>query len=148
MKRMLHPLLLLVAGATEKELVHVVEYLKAENRILRSKLPKRINVTPAERSRLVKLGKRLGGMIKEVITIVSPRTFARWASEESTREPAKRGRPRKPEEIRELILQMAKDTGWGYRRILGELKKLRIKVSRSTVARVLRERLRSRAESR
>ncbi len=34
---------------------------------------------------------------------------------------------------------MARDTGWGYRRILGELKKLRIKISRSTVARVLRE---------
>ena len=34
---------------------------------------------------------------------------------------------------------MAKDTGWGYRRILGELKKLRIKVSRATVARILKE---------
>jgi hypothetical protein len=41
------------------------------------------------------------------------------------------------EEIRELIIQMAKDTGWGYRKIPGELKKLRIKVSRSTVARIL-----------
>ena len=53
--------------------------------------------------------------------------------------PAKRGRPRKPEEVRELIIQMAKDTGWGYRRILGELKKLRIRVSQATVARILKE---------
>ena len=35
-----------------------IEYLKAENRILRSKLPKRITVTTAERARLVKLGVR------------------------------------------------------------------------------------------
>ena len=35
---------------------------------------------------------------------------------------------------------MAKATGWGYRRILGELKKLRIhNVSRSTIARILIE---------
>ena len=34
---------------------------------------------------------------------------------------------------------MATDTGWGYRRILGELKKLRIKISRATVARILKE---------
>lgn len=34
-----------MAGATEKQLVRQVEYLKAENEILRSKLPKRITVT-------------------------------------------------------------------------------------------------------
>lgn len=141
MKRFLHPLLLLLARATEKELVLYVEYLKAENRILRSKLPKRINVTPAERARLVKLGGRLGSAIKEVITIVHPRTFPRWVSgHKTTRKPRRPGRPRKPEEIRELILLMANETGWGYRRILGELKKLGIRdISRSTVARVLQE---------
>ena len=59
----------------------MVEYLKTENRILRSKLPKRIEVTPAERARLIKLGVRLGSAIKQVITIVHPRTFACWHSE-------------------------------------------------------------------
>ncbi len=97
MAKLLHPLLFLVAQATEKELVQMVEYLKAENRVLRSKLPKRIEVTPAERSKLVKLGMRLGGKIKELIAIVSPRTFARWANGEfSTYKPAKRGRPESP----------------------------------------------------
>jgi len=58
----------------------------------------------------------------------------------SKAKPRKCGRPRKPEEIRELIIRMAKETGWGYRRILGELKKLRIRnISRSTVARILQE---------
>jgi putative transposase len=77
MKRFIHPLLLLVARATEKDLVQMVEYLKVENRILRNKLPKRIEVTPAERAKLIQLGVRLGSAIKQVITIVHPRTFAR-----------------------------------------------------------------------
>ena len=141
MKRFVHPLLLLLARATEKELVQMVEYLKTENRILRSKLPKQIEVTPAERAKLLKLGMRLGSAIKDVITIVHPRTFARWLSESKTGvKPRKRGRPRKPEQIRQLIVEMAKDTGWGYRRILGELRKLRIRsVSRATIRRILQE---------
>ncbi|MGD9856398.1 MAG: hypothetical protein AB7U20_15745 [Planctomycetaceae bacterium] len=51
--------------------------LKTENEILRSKLPKRITVTPDERRKLVRAGKKLGTAIKGLITIVSPRTFAR-----------------------------------------------------------------------
>jgi putative transposase len=141
MARLLHPLLLLVARATDLELGRYVEYLKAENRILRGKLPKRVPVTDAERERLVKLGMRVGPSIKELITIVTPRTFARWASgATSKRKPRKPGRPRKPEEIRELIAQMAKENAWGSKRILGELKKLGIrKMSRATVSRILKE---------
>ena len=141
MKKLIHPLLMLIAQATEKELVLYIEYLKAENRILRSKLPKRVTVTPAERARLVALGVRLGSAIKEVITIVHPRTFARWVGQDSSAaKPRRRGRPLKPEEIRQLVIQMAKDTGWGYKRILGELKKLRIhNISRSNISRILKE---------
>ena len=140
MAKLLHPLFLLLSRATEPELVRMIEYLKAENRILRDKLPKRITVTPAERSRLVTLGTKLGSAIKEVITIVHPQTFARWVrGVNSGKKPRKAGRPRKPDEVRELILQMAKSSGWGYRGIFGELKKLRIKASRATVARILKE---------
>ena len=141
MKRIIHPLLLLIARATEKDLVLYIEYLKAENRILRSKLPKRVKVTPAERATLIKLGVRLGSAIKELITIVHPRTFARWISEAKTGiKRQRRGRPRKPEEIRQLIIDMAKESGWGYRRIFGELKKLGIMfVSRTTISRILIE---------
>jgi putative transposase len=140
MKRFVHPLPLILARATEQELVPMIEYLKAENRILRKKLPKQIQVTPAERAKLLKLGVRLGSKIKEVITTVHPRTFTRWLSESKLGpEPRKRGRPRKPEEVRQLIIDMAEDTGWGYGQILGELKKLRISVSRTTVSRILQE---------
>jgi putative transposase len=141
MNRLVHPLLLLLARATEKELVLMIEYLKAENRILRNKLPKRIEVTTAERSKLLKLGVRLGSAIKEVITIVHPRTFARWLSEAaSDMKCRKRGRPRTPEQSRQLIVEMAKATGWGYRRIFSELKKLGIRgVSLATIRRILQE---------
>ena len=61
--KLLHPLLMLIAQATEKELVQYIEYLKAENRILRNKLPKRINVTPAERAKLIKLSSHKSGNI-------------------------------------------------------------------------------------
>jgi putative transposase len=100
-----------------------------------------IDVTPAERARLIKLGLRMGSKIKSVITIVHPRTFARWVSESRFGlKPRKRGRPRKPEQIRQLIVEMAKSTGWGYRCILGELRKLRLhNVSRATIRRILQE---------
>jgi putative transposase len=147
MAKFFHPLLTLLASATESQLAQYVEFLKAENRILRSKLPKCVICTPSERDRLVKLGKPLGAAIKDLITIVTPRSFARWASggakkyqPATAKEKRKPGRPRTPEAIRELILQMAKDNGWGLGRILGELKKLGIKaVSKSTVRNILKK---------
>ncbi len=48
--------------------------------------------------------------------------------------------PRKPEEIRALIVRIARETHWGSTRVLGELRKLGITcVSRTTVRRILRE---------
>ncbi len=143
MARFFHPLILLLARSAQPQLIRYVEYLKTENRILRSKLPKRITITPAERQKLVKVGKPLGKAIKELITIVTPRTFARWISGENGaryKRTAKPGRPRTPDEIRELVTQMAKDNGWGLGRILGELKKLGIrKICKTTVRNILLE---------
>jgi len=140
MAKILYPLFMLLARATNPQLAQMVAYLKTENRVLRARLPKRINLSIRERETLVKAGRPLGAAIKDLITIVHPRTFARWLKDTTAKlTPRKRGRPRTPDEIRTIILQMAKDTGWGHRRILGELKKLRIRISSSTVARILRE---------
>jgi len=39
-----------------------------------------------------------------------------------------------------FLFHLARETGWGYRRIIGELKKLRIhSVSRSTIKNILQE---------
>ncbi len=146
MARFFHPLLLLLANATHKELVAQIQYLKAENQILRSKLPKRVTVTAPERARLVKLGSKVRKFIGELMTIVSLRTFLRWVAETKKQKKAKTtapkrkpGRPKTPEEISELILRLARENSWGYTRILGELKKLGIKsVSKSTVRNILK----------
>jgi len=122
----------------------MVEYLKEENRILRDKLPRRLTVTLAGRNRLAKLGAKLGTALKGLITIVTPRTFARWlrgdkpaANRDPTR--AKLGRPPTEAEIRQLVVKIAQETGWGYTRILGELKKLGVpKISRSTIVNILK----------
>jgi putative transposase len=39
-------LLLLLAGASERQLAQQVQFLKEENQILRGKLPARVHVTP------------------------------------------------------------------------------------------------------
>ncbi len=53
--------LVLLAAATDRGMAKMLQYLKEENRTLRGKLPKRIELTPRERQRLVKLGKPLWG---------------------------------------------------------------------------------------
>lgn len=136
-------LLVVIAGCTQRELARQVQYLKTENEILRSKLPTRLTVTPKERQRLLKFGARLGRSIRQLITIVSPDTFLRWLREDKRdgkgRKPAKRGRPRTAEQIRELIILMAKENSWGYCRIVGELRKLGIhSVTKSTVRNILK----------
>jgi putative transposase len=96
--RLLNPLFALIAAATDSELARMVEYLRAENRILRDKLPRRITVTARERNRLVKLGTQLGSAVGDLLTIVTPRTFARWVAGISPAKPKgptrKPGRPR------------------------------------------------------
>jgi putative transposase len=142
MTNIFQSLLLVIAGATQKELARQVKYLKVENQILRSKLPKRIVVTAQERVRLVKFAQKLGGkVLRQLTTIVAPSTILGWIRAEKKPKPQKRkrGRPNTPEQIRELILLMARENQWGYTRIMGELKKLGIKPpSRNTVKKILK----------
>ena len=130
---------MVIAGATQKELARHVRYLKIENQILRSKLPKRVSVTPQERKRLTRYARNLGSALNELATIVHPDTIRRWIRESKKgRKPAKVGRRRTAADIEKLILKLAKGNAWGYTRILGELRKLQIKsVSRNTVKNIL-----------
>ncbi len=143
MKNLYQRLLLLIAGATHQELARHVRYLKIENEILRSKLPKRVPVTPKEQNRLVKFGAKLGKALSELVAIVHPDTLRRWIRESqksAKRKPIVRGRPRTQEQIRELILKLARENDWGYKRIVGEMRKLGIRqISRQTVRNILKE---------
>lgn len=142
MSKIFHPLLALIASATDKELAKYVEYLKHENKLLRSRLPKQVHTTYEERQTLLKYGKALGRAIEELITIVSPGTFYRWVHEAKHGKPKPKnakGGQRKPKEVRELVLAIANETGFGLTRIVGEMRKLGIKISRQTVRRILKE---------
>jgi putative transposase len=142
MRNIYNALLLLIAGATSKQLARQVAYLKVENKILRSKLSARVTVTAQERNRLVRFGAKLGQAIDQLVSIVHPNTLRRWIRESCKHrklKPVKVGRRPTAESIRGLIIKLARETGWGYTRILGELKKLGIKsVSRNTVKRILK----------
>jgi putative transposase len=144
MTNVFQSLLLVIAGATQRELARQVKFLKVENEILRSKLPKRIIVTPQERQRLVRFARKLGSaVLRQLATIMAPDTLLKWIraeKQEGKKTPAKRGRRRTPEQIRRLVLKLAKENQWGYTRILGELKKLGIRsISRNTVKRILKD---------
>lgn len=56
-----------------------------------------------------------------------------------SRHGCQRGRPRTAEVLREIVVKIGTETGWGYTRVMGEMKKLGIKPpSRSTVQRILK----------
>jgi hypothetical protein len=82
MMQLLQRLLILLTTGKDQEPAQIIQFLLVENQILRSKLPKRISLNPADRRRLLKYGKPLGKAIREFITIVSPRTFLRWLNAE------------------------------------------------------------------
>jgi putative transposase len=114
--------------------------LKLQVEMLKERLPgNRVILDPIERRRLMKIGAEIDHRVEDTLGIVSIKTYRRWQREErSGREPGKVGRPRLTKSLRELILRLAREnTGWGVRRIIGELKKLAVKASRSSVRRVL-----------
>ena len=143
MNKIYHPLLALIASAADNELAKYVEYLKHDNKIFRARIPGQIHTTYQERQTLMKYGKVIGRAIEELISIVSPTTFYNWVRNEKNGKPKPKnpkGGQRKPKELRELVLKIAEETGFGLTRIIGELRKLGItNISRQTVRNILKE---------
>ena len=83
MARTFQSLLFMLAGCSDDRLIRQNELLKAENDMLRKRVPKKkIHVTTEERERLLKLGLAIGPSIRHLLTIVSYSTFRRWVRNE------------------------------------------------------------------
>ena len=140
-------LLLGVSGWLQRYQASAIEYLKAENRILRARLgERRILFTDAERRELAKKAKAVGRKgLGDLDPSVTPDTLLRWHRELVARkstfvERRKPGRPRTVDAIIELIVRMATDNpGWGYTRIQGALANLKHMLARGTVRNILKE---------
>lgn len=136
-----------IAGVLNREQGRALEYLVAENRVLKEQLRSRggrLRFTDKQRCLLAVKAKALGrAALRKFDTLVTPDTLLRWHRQLIARKydgSAKRGagRPRVMREIEALIVEMAKSNPtWGYLRITGALHNLGHVVARTTVANIL-----------
>jgi putative transposase len=130
----------------ERQAALQIEYLKAENRALRSRIGRgRILFTDPERRTLGALAKEIGiNALRELDPLVSPATLLRWhrelvAQKWTFLERLRPGRPRTAIDIEQLIVRIAHENpSWGYTRICGALLNLDVKVGRGTIRRILK----------
>ncbi len=76
-----------------------------------------------------------------VIGIVTSHTYSRWVVDRREgRKPKPVRRPKIARNLCELVKRLAKENAdWGYRRIIGELRMLRLRIGRSSVRRILKD---------
>ena len=114
-------LLLIFSGWVNRRQLIVIEFLQAENRLLKERLlGKRIRFTNAERALLARKAKAVGRKtLMKLDTLVSPDTLMRWHRRlvaEKWNFAHRHGpvRPGIMREIEELIVRMAQEnSGWG-----------------------------------
>jgi putative transposase len=114
--------------------------LRHELEILRRQVA-RPRVRPADRALLAAAAFHLPRPVREA-RLVTPRTLFRWHRALVRRKwrqaAGRRGRPPLSVEVRELVLRLARENPrWGYRRICGELTKLGLRVSPTSIRRLL-----------
>jgi putative transposase len=117
-----------------------IQFMQLQIELLRQKLGgNRVILSPEDRARMLKAGAEFDHDVHDVLGIVAVKTYRQWQREEvAGRQVGRVGHVAMSKSIRELILRLAKENvGWGVRRVLGELKKLAIKTSRSSVRRLL-----------
>ncbi len=143
-----HLMVLFMASQLNREQQRIIEYLQMENQVLRETLAKgRILLNDDQRRRLAVEAKALGRRLPhDLATIVTPDTLLRWHRELIAQKwdfnalRKKFGRPRTHEEVAKLVVQLAQENPtWGYNRIEGALRNLRVKISDTTIGDILRE---------
>ena len=137
-----------VTGSVDENLLLRIEYLVAENRILRDQIKGRIQLSNAERQTLAEIGAKLGKQaLEEVANIVQPDTILGWnrklAAEkfDGSKQRKYPGRPRVDQELEDWVVKLAKENrSWGYDRIVGVLTELGYDISDQTVGNILKRR--------
>src|SRR6476469_494195 len=138
-------LLMVAAGWVNRHQLIVIEFLQAENQLLKHRLRgRRIRFSDAERALLARKAKAVGReALLKLDTLVTPDTLMRWhrrlaAQKWDFSQHRAPGRPGIMREIAQLIVRMAQENaGWGHTRIQGALANLEHKVGRNTIANVL-----------
>ena len=148
-----HALLSLFLKRNNTELLSAIDYLRLENQVLRSRLPKRLTFTPAERSLLTTAALACGSFMKKIVTVVKPETILRWNARlkklkwtypHTTAIAAAGSKAAVPDKksarrvLVSMILQFAAENHWGYQRIGGELLMLGLAASKTHIKNVLR----------
>jgi hypothetical protein len=138
---LLHSVLALFRGRSEQV---VVELALRQQLAIYAKARSGPQLTAMDRAFWLAL-RRFWPRWKEVLVVVKPDTVVRWHRKGfrlywralSQRQP---GRPRIPQEVRDLIRRLARENGWGARKIQAELEKLGFPVGLATVSRYLPKR--------
>ncbi len=138
--------LVALAGSINQQR-EVIDYLQAENRVLREQLgPRRLRFTDDQRVRLAARANQLGRRaLREIGAIVTPDTLLAWHRHLIARKYTghHRGGPGRPPviaEIRQLVVRMATENrDRGYTRIQGALANLGHDVGRGTIASILEQ---------
>ena len=131
----------------ERQAAAQIEYLKAENRLLRARVGRgRLVCADPERRTLAALAKEIGSKaLRELDPLVSPATLLRWhwqlvAQKWTFVERRQPGRPRTKIDIEQLVIRMATENpSWGYTRIHGALRNLDVKIGRGMIRRILKD---------
>ena len=143
MNRVFSWLVLLGRSETSKDVEIMV--LRHEVAVLRRRVA-RPKPDWADRAILAALARLLPAVLR-AHRLVTPGTLLAWHRHLITRKwmyPNQPGRPRTSQEIRDLVLRLARENpAWGYRRVHGELRQLGYQISEATVRRLLRGRRRA-----
>jgi putative transposase len=126
--------------------LHIIDYLREENRVLREQLgDRRLRFNDDQRRRLAVKAKELGRKIlAEVATVVTPETLLAWhrkliAHKYDGSGQRRPGRPPTRQDLEALVVRMAEENrDWGYRRIQGAFYNVGHQIARSTIADILK----------
>ncbi len=138
-------LLLTVSGWINRRQLAAIDYLRAENRVLREQLGSgRLRFTDGQRRQLADKAKALGRAgLAAIAGIATPDTILGWyrdliaAKYDGTKRRGP-GRPATHGDLHEIVVRMARENPrWGYTRIVGATKNLGHELCRNTVKRIL-----------